>query len=407
MASARAAVLTIGTELTAGLRQDTNGREVARRLAEAGYAVGELRSLPDDELRVEAALRALCGAYALVVVTGGLGPTHDDITREAAAHALGKALVADPAIEARLLGLTLSHTLPRSREHLLRQALIVEGATVLPASKGTAPGQVVKTDSCTLVLLPGPPTEMRPLLELFLEGVPVAPATVRFRCTGLSESDAQHLVQPVLEPYRVELTLLAAPGDVEVILMPGAGDPAELRAAVRAVREALGDYVYAEDGSSLAEVVVRLSRERGERLTCAESCTGGLVAAALTGVAGASDVFPGAVVAYANEVKRDLLGVPEATLAAFGAVSEQTARAMAAGALGATGATLAVAITGIAGPGGGSPDKPVGLVWFAVAHADGRTAAFERRYGGDRAMVRQRATFMALDLLRRELLGGA
>lgn len=407
MAPVSAAILTIGTELTAGLRQDTNGRALARRLAEAGYVVRELRSVPDDERLVEGALQAFCGSYGLVVVTGGLGPTHDDITREAAAHALGRALISDPTIEARLLGLTLSHTLPASREHLLRQALVVEGARVLPAVKGTAPGQVIETDTCTLVLLPGPPKEMRPLLELFLEGLPEVPAPVRFRCTGVSESDAQHLVQPVLAPYRVELTLLAAPGDVEVILMPGEADPAEAIAATRAVREALGDYVYSEDGSSLAEVVVRLARERGVRLGCAESCTGGLVSAAITEVPGASDVFPGGVVSYANEVKTGLLGVPASTLSAFGAVSEQTACAMAVGVLGATGATLSVAVTGIAGPGGGNEEKPVGLVWFAVATADGRVFAVERRYGGDRSMVRQRSTSMALDLLRRELAGGA
>lgn len=403
MASPLAAVLTIGTELTAGLRRDTNGGEIARRLAEAGYTVGELRSLPDDERCVEAALRVLCASYSLVVVTGGLGPTHDDITREAAAGALGRTLVSDPAIEQRLLGLTLAHTLPRSREHLLRQALVIEGATVLPAAKGTAPGQVVQAGDCTLVLLPGPPAEMRPLLELFLSAASTAVAPVRFRCTGISESDAQHMVQPVLAPYRVVLTLLASPGDVEVVLFAEGDDARDLPAAAQAVREALGDAIYSEDGASLAETVVRLAREKGEQVTCAESCTGGMVAAALTDVAGASDVFPGGIVSYANEAKAELLGVPAEMLARFGAVSEEVARAMAAGALGMPGATLAVAVTGIAGPGGGSPEKPVGLVWFAVAHRDGRVKTVERRYGGDRAMIRTRSTAMALDLLRREL----
>lgn len=399
-----AAVVTVGTELTAGLRRDTNGGEIARALREAGYAVASLTSLPDNKQSVADALRALTALHALVIVTGGLGPTHDDITREAASEALGRPLVRDAAIAARLERLTLLHKEAGARAQMARQADVLEGARVLEAVKGTAPGQVVPTPAGELVLLPGPPSEMRPLLAAALEGRSPSVPPVRLRCVGVTESDAQHLVEPAIAPYRVELTLLAGPGDVEVVLFPEGGNPADLSAAVSAAKAALGDRCYSDDGSSLSEVVLAKARRSGMTLACAESCTGGLVAAALTDVPGASDVFLGGVVSYSNEMKSTLLGVPEAVLAQFGAVSEQTARAMAEGALAASGASVAVSTTGVAGPGGGTPDKPVGLVWFGLATTGGHVSAVERRFIGDRDMVRRRATSFALDLLRRRLM---
>ncbi|MDO8903201.1 nicotinamide-nucleotide amidohydrolase family protein, partial [Hydrogenophaga sp.] len=229
---------------------------------------------------------------------------------------------------------------------------------------------------------------------------------VRLRCTGITESDAQALVEPAIAPYPdVEFTILAAPGDVEVVLFADAQDTGSLDRARHAAREALGDVCYSADGSSLAETVIGLARAGGVQLACAESCTGGLVAAALTDVAGASDVFGGGVVAYADEAKLHLLHVPAELLSAHGAVSEAVARAMAEGALPVAGATLAVATTGIAGPGGATADKPVGLVWFAVARRGTETLTTERCFRGDRERVRDQATATALDLLRRELQG--
>lgn len=402
-----AAILTVGTELTTGLRQDTNSTEIARMLAEAGYGVSATLSLPDDRAVIAEAMRALTDACDLVVVTGGLGPTHDDITREAASDALGRPLLHDETISATLSAVAARHTQSRSREQMFRQAQVLEGATVLPAVAGTAPGQVVTLESGhALVLLPGPPHEMRPLLTGYLSAHPRGPAPVRLRCTGITESDAQHLVTPVIAPFPVDLTLLASPGDVEVVLFPRDAGALGLAEAAAAAQTALALACYSTDGSSLAETVVRLARERGEVIATAESCTGGMIASALTDVPGSSAVFTGGVVAYDNSVKSGLLNVPPGLLAQFGAVSEETARAMAEGALAVPGATIAVATTGIAGPDGGSEDKPVGLVWFAFARAGGEVRTAEHRLQGARAAVRGRATLIALDMLRRELLGG-
>lgn len=399
-----AAVLTVGTELTTGLRRDTNGGEIARALRDAGYSVASLTSLPDDIEAVATALRTLTALHALVVVTGGLGPTHDDITREAASHALGRALVRHPDIAKSLERLASRHKEPGARASMARQADVLEGALVLPAVAGTAPGQIVPTPGGELILLPGPPNEMRPLLASALAGHSDGVQPVRLRCVGLTESDAQHLVEPAIAPFAVELTLLASPDDVEVVLFAGDGNASELGEAAAAASDALGQRCYSEDGRSLAEVVLDLARNRGERISCAESCTGGLIAAALTSIPGSSDVFVGGVVAYANEAKSSLLGVREHSLEVHGAVSEQTAMEMAEGALAIAGASVAVSTTGIAGPGGGSPEKPVGLVWLGIASAQGQALAVERHFGGDRDMVRRRATATALDLLRMRLL---
>ncbi len=401
-----AAIVTVGTELTSGLRQDTNSTEIARALTEAGYSVREAVSLPDDAEAIETTLRTLIVACRLVVVTGGLGPTHDDITREAAARALGRALHRDDGIAAGLDEMAIRHTQAGSRVQMYRQADVIEGAVVLPAVTGSAPGQVLEAGECTLVLLPGPPDEMRPLLVRFLGDHAPAVAPVRLRCTRITESDAQHLVEPAIAPLNVDLTLLAAPGDVEVVLFPHDGDATDLADAALAAKEALGDACYSDDGSSLAEVVLRLAVEQGERIATAESCTGGMVAAALTDVPGSSDAFIGGVVAYGNDVKSGSLGVSPELLERYGAVSEETARAMAEGALALAGATIAVAITGVAGPDGGTPEKPVGLVWFAVARPGGRVTAARRHLGGNRGTVRRRAVATALDLVRLELLKG-
>lgn len=399
-----AAVVTVGTELTAGLRRDTNGSEVARALGDAGYLVVSLTSLPDDIAAVETTLSALTALHALVVVTGGLGPTHDDITREAASQALGRALLRDESIAERLAAVARRHKEPRARAQMARQANVLAGATVLPAVAGTAPGQVISTPAGVLVLLPGPPNEMRPLLTAALEGKALGIPPVRLRCIGITESDAQHRVEPAIDRFGVDLTLLATPDDVEVVLFARNGEAADLEPATGAAKQALGVSCYSDDGRSLAEVVLALARSAGATVACAESCTGGLVAAALTGVPGSSDVFAGGVVAYSNDVKAEALHVPRDLLAAHGAVSSETAIAMAEGVLGLGGATLAVSTTGIAGPGGGTADKPVGLVWFGVARSDGRTSAIERRFGGDRDMVRRRAAATALDMLRHALL---
>jgi nicotinamide-nucleotide amidase len=403
-----AAVVTVGTELTTGLRVDTNTAEVAAAITAAGMRVVETTSVPDDPDALTALLARLTAACDVVVVTGGLGPTHDDVTREAAAEALGLDMVRDPAIEARLARAITRHRDPEAVAQIVRQADVLAGAEVLSPTVGTAPGQVVATPSGgLLVLLPGPPSEMRPMLAEALASLPGKRrgATRVLASSGASESDIQVAVQRVLGSIEgIGFTVLAKPTEVHTVLTDEGVGAAGLAEVADEVRAALGDICFSDDGRTLAEVVLGLARECRVTLGTAESCTGGMVAAALTDVAGSSDVFRGSIVSYADEVKESRLGVPHAVLETDGAVSEMVARAMAEGARSALGVDMAVAVTGIAGPGGGSDAKPVGTVWFAVADDRG-TIALLRNLFGDRAGVRVRATMTALDLVRRRLAG--
>lgn len=398
-----AAVVGVGTELVTGLRVDTNTAEVASALLAAGYRVVETVRVADDIGLITETFARLTRTAALVVSTGGLGPTHDDVTREAAAAALGIGMERDGRIEARLAASAARHRDPEAQAQIARQADVLCGARVLDAVNGTAPAQAAPTPAGELLLLPGPPREMRPLLATYLAASPRVVAPRRLQCAGVPESDVQVAASRALAAASgVELTVLAKPGEVEVVLFDDGAGEARLAAAADAVREALGDACYATDGSTLAATVVRLATERGLSLACAESCTGGLVSAALTGVPGASAVFSGGVVSYSNEAKRDLLGVPSDTLSAHGAVSAETAACMAEGARRVLRADIAISVTGIAGPGGGTVDKPVGLVWFGL---DGPIRTQERfRFPGQRDAVRQRAVVQALLLLRRAIL---
>jgi len=403
-----ASILTVGSELVEGLRIDTNTREVAFALASAGYRVVEAVSVGDEVDAVAEALERLCARDSFVVATGGLGPTHDDVTREAAARALGLPLAQDPTLLESLRAAGRRHTDPRAAEQVLRQADVLEGALVIPAVTGTAPGQVVATPAGRLALLPGPPTEMRPMLERLVGDIapgPGRPVHRELGCVGISESDVQVRASEALGARTgIDLTVLARPGDVRVILFDaGAGERA-LAEAIRQVADALGEHVYATDESTLPEVILAAARERDLLLAVTESCTGGMVSAALTDVPGSSDVFLGGAVAYADSAKIALLGVSLKTLDEHGAVSAETAEEMARGVMDRLGADVAVAVTGIAGPGGGTAEKPVGLVWFGVCSSRGCHET-SRNSPGDRAIIRVRATSTALDLLRREILG--
>lgn len=397
------AIVTVGTELVTGERLDTNGAEIASALLVAGFDVVEMISVADDVTRLADHLARLSVECALVIVTGGLGPTHDDITREAASRALGKPLVRDDRIEQDLLGIVSRHREPTAVEQLLTQADVLDGATVIPVTTGTAPGQVVPTSGGSLVLLPGPPSEMRPMLSAFLGQTTRTAPPVRLRSTGIPESDAQIAAQRVIAATPgVGLTVLAAPSDVEVVLFDEGAGAVEIERLGMLVRAELGDACYSAEGSSLPATVLALARTANVHIATAESCTGGEIAAALTDIPGSSDVFLGGVVAYSNALKTTVLSVADTTLAGFGAVSEQTACEMAAGAARLTGAHYAVSTTGVAGPGGGTAEKPVGLVWFGIMTPTG-VSAVHRKFLGDRAGIRTRATMFALDLLRRAL----
>lgn len=406
-----AAIVTIGSELTEGLRLDTNSEEIASALATAGMSVAEIVSVGDDATLLAETLARLVARHALVVTTGGLGPTHDDITRDAASHALGRPLVCDERIAERLQAAVARHREPEAGAQVLTQALVLEGADVIDATTGTAPGQIAATPAGLLALLPGPPTEMRPMLARVVEcvgGHRTKPAELGI--AGMTESDVQVAVQRAAGHVEgIGFTVLARPGDVRAVFFDTGGGAHAVAEAARLSAEALGDACYTTAGETLAEVVIRVATEHGSTIAAAESCTGGMVSAALTDVAGSSAAFLGAVVSYSNEAKAELLGVTEETLVAHGAVSRETAAEMARGATQALGAEIAVAITGIAGPTGGTAEKPVGTVWFALAISEGNALVtetqFTRLIQGDRAGVRLRATAIALDVLRRALLG--
>ena len=404
--SPRAAIITIGSELTEGLRIDSNTATIARAISGLGFKVTEAVSVGDDVALLAQVIRRLTSVCELVVATGGLGPTHDDVTREASALALCIDLHQDPEIAEWLAGTALRQADAASREAVLSQAQVLAGAKVLAPCTGTAPGQIVPTPEGSLVLLPGPPREMSEMLERALAGYTRIGAGPRdLGVTGMSESDVQHAAQRALAGRDdITLTVLAKPGDVRVLLIDAGAGQLVLDEMAAAVASELGPACYTTVGETLAEATVAMLSQKSMTLSTAESCTGGLVSAALTDVPGVSEVFLGGVVSYANSVKGETLKIPAGLLAQYGAVSEQTAVAMAEGVRTLMDSDIAVSVTGVAGPGGGTPEKPVGMVWFALSHASG-TEAFEARFhGGSRDSIRARATAKALDAVRRHLL---
>jgi competence/damage-inducible protein CinA-like protein len=410
----RAEILAVGTELLTPLRRETNAVYLTGQLLQAGVDVGARVTVADDPGLLESAFRSALGRAHIVIATGGLGPTEDDLTREAAAAALGRGLRRDPGILEGLRARFARYGRPMAPVNE-KQADLIDGAVMLPNPLGSACGQKVEADGRVLFLLPGPPHEMQPMFE-----DQVLPA-IRERARGallrtrvlriatMSESDVEQVAAPIYKTFtNPRTTILGAPGQVELHLTaegPSADAVAErLEALAKQLREALPGRVYSEDGRELPEVVAALLRERGLTIAVAESCTGGLLAARLTSVPGASAFLERGYVTYSNASKVELLGVDPAVLASTGAVSAETAGAMAAGARLAARADIGVAITGIAGPDGGTPDKPVGLVFIAT---EGPAGDRVRRihFPGSRERVRYQATQAALEMLRRGLLG--
>lgn len=419
---ATAAILSIGDELARGEAVDTNSAWVAQRLVERGVRVIEHRTLPDDLSAIAAAFGELAARVELIISTGGLGPTDDDLTRPALAAALGESLAEDAGALARL-----EQRFARSNRALLPanrvQAQRPESGRCLDNDHGTAPGLAATLRSagrtCDVFCLPGPPNEMAPMFERAVAPALRPPAgrvivTRELHEFGLPESAIPALLGGLMERGRNPGVGTAARTSYVTCKIrfegPAADAAPALDEAERTVRGALGPYVFADGAGTLAGAVLATLRERGETLVTAESCTGGLIAAALTDIAGSSDVYVGGVVTYSNELKSALLGVPASVIAEHGAVSEPVARLMAEGALARAReagrpATRALAVTGVAGPGGGTADKPVGTVWIAHAHQGARTDAMLFRFPGDRAVVRDRTMHAALGMLRLGVLG--
>lgn len=407
-----AAVVTVGTELTSGRRVDTNSAWLSRRLEALGFRVLAHHSCPDDEAAIARTLARAGDDARVVVITGGLGPTSDDLTREGAARLLGVPLEHHApswaAIQERFARFGRVAT-PSNR----RQADLPQGARALENQLGTAPAFAFERGEVSYWALPGVPREMRWLWEQHL--LPVlrarAPGERRewtFRTVGIAESVLGERLGAIEQEPGVEVRYAVeeALGTIEVTLLLPAADPegpARLARLADAARAALGEHVCAEGGETLAAGLARALVERRLTVATAESCTGGRVAAFLTAIPGVSDAFLEGVVSYSNQAKTRLLGVPAALIEAHGAVSEEVARAMAAGVRERAGTDLGLGVTGIAGPGGGSAEKPVGLVHLAAARRDGRVLHLRRVFPGEREQVQVRAAAAGLDLLRRAL----
>jgi nicotinamide-nucleotide amidase len=413
--SPRALVVVTGSELVRGDRRDLNGPFLARELVSLGVDPAEIIIVGDSPQELEGALRAGLGAD-LCVVSGGLGPTHDDRTVETLARVAERELVLDGDLDheieavSRRLAERLGRPYADFAAGVRKQATLPAGALPLGLA-GTAPGFVIQITRTVFVVLPGPPSELKRLWaaavdndlvrSVLARGRPPERRTLRFY--GVSESAvARALGEGGGDGDGVEATICARDFEIHMDLVVGEAGGVRTDAISAALRERLGEFLFSEDERTIAEIVLELCRERGLTLATAESCTGGLVAARLTAVPGSSDVFRGSVVAYADDVKTRELGVSTQVLAAHGAVSAETAAAMAAGVRDRLETDLGVSDTGVAGPGGGTPEKPVGLVYLHAAGPDGELAA-DFSVPADRETVRARAAVAALHLMRRLL----
>ena len=409
----RAAIVASGSELVRGDRNDRNGPFLARSLLTLGVEPVQIRVVGDAPDELEGALRDGLG-HDLLVVSGGLGPTHDDRTVELLARAAGVELRLDDELHAEIEGISrrIAERLRRPFgdfvEGVRKQATLPVGATSV-GLVGTAPALVLPVDGCVAVALPGPPRELQALWPRVRETQPLQELLVRARAPGrrvlrffgASESAvAQALAAAGGDGNGVEATICARDFEIHVDLVVEPGAEARADELASSLVAPIERHLFASDESGVQEIVLRECRSRGLTLATAESCTGGLVAARLTSVPGSSDVFLGGVVAYADDVKMRELGVSEQLLREHGAVSAEVAGAMAQGARERLGADLAVAVTGIAGPGGGTPEKPVGLVFLHVSGPSGERSV-DFTFGHDRETVRARATATALHLVRR------
>jgi nicotinamide-nucleotide amidase len=414
LARPRAAVVVTGSELVRGDRRDLNGPFLAGSLLSLGVEPARITIVGDGPVELEGALREGL-TYDLVVVSGGLGPTHDDRTVELLARALGLELQVDPELEAEI-GRRSREVAERLRrpyadfaDGVRKQATLPVGALVAGLA-GTAPALAVGLDGgAAAVALPGPPRELQALWPRAVELEPVRavlsrarpPARRTLRFFGVSESHVARAFDDAGgDGEGVEVTICARDFEIHVDVVVEPGAEARAEAFEEAFLPAVSAYLYTRDEASVEAVVLEACRSRGLTLATAESCTGGMVAERLTSVPGSSDVFVGSVVAYADGVKERELGVPASVLREHGAVSAETAAAMAQGVRARLGADVGVSVTGVAGPGGGTAEKPVGLV-YVHASGPGRELAADFSWGADRDTVRRRATVTALHLVRR------
>jgi nicotinamide-nucleotide amidase len=413
----KAEIIAVGSELLTPDRTDTNSLWLTEKLNEIGIEVIAKSIIGDDEERLEKCFRAALEESDLVISTGGLGPTEDDVTRQVAARAVDRALILDEAVleEIKKRFLHWGREMPETNK---RQAFVIDGGEVLENPNGSAPGVYLafehKSGGKALAILPGPPREMKPMFEnqvlpRILEKAGKVKARRRvLKVSGMGESAVDELISPVYKEYaNVQTTILFNKSEIEVHLAARSESEDEceriLAELTARVKEKLGIALYSESGESLEAVVGRMLRDAGKTVALAESCTGGLIAERLTDVPGSSAYFMEGAVTYSNEAKMRTLNVPPELLDQHGAVSAETAEAMARGIRERAGTDYGISVTGVAGPGGGTEEKPVGLVYLGCADETG-VKALRLMMPGDRFLIRWRSSQAALDLLRRRML---
>ena len=404
-----AEIIAIGSELLTPQRLDTNSLYLTDQLNALGVEVVRKTVVGDERERLTDTILGALARSQIIVLTGGLGPTEDDLTRDAVASALGRSLDFHPDILEQIA--ERFHRLGRKMVDInRRQAYVIAGAEVLPNDRGTAPGQWIQHESASLMLLPGPPNELKAMFEQQCLGrlAKVLPAQVirmlQFRCVGISESELDQTISPVYTQYpNLATTILAVSGEIHIHLRARCPDERQAEAIVRdaasRIEPLLGDRIYSRNGDSLEKVIGDMLRARHATLSVAESATGGLLGGRITAVPSASDYFVGGFITYSNEMKTQLLGVPPELIAEHTAVSEPVAKAMAEGARKHAGSDYALSVTGYAGPDG----EQVGVVLLGLAtpeHSEARRV----QYPGDRERVRMFSTNTSLDLLRRHLM---
>ena len=412
-----AEIIAIGSELLTPFRQDTNSLYLTEKLNQLGVEVIFKTIVGDSRERLTGAASLAVSRAEIVIFMGGLGPTEDDLTREALADALGLELYRDPAIVTSLEQRFAARGWTMAANNL-KQADVITGATVLPNANGSAPGQWMSGKyegrERIIMMLPGPPHELKAMFEeqcvdrLRAKLPPQFIATRELKITGLGESACDARVAPIYKLFiDVQTTILAGAGEIQLHLKTRA---ASLEAAqsrvdqlVAKIEEELGDSVFSDNGDSMEQIVGYYLQMRNATLAVAESCTGGLLAERITSVSGSSRYFVGGAVVYSNQLKTAFADVPATLLEKHGAVSREVAAALAEGIGRRTGATLGLSVTGVAGPTGGTDAKPVGLVFHALA-SDAGTEVVERKFPGDRKRIRRFASQQALDMVRRKLM---
>ena len=410
----RGIIITVGDELLIGQVVNTNASFIAEKLTAAGVEVCRILTVPDNESEIVKAFEEALPNYDLSIVTGGLGPTHDDVTKKAVCRFFGVDLVPSPEVRRTIEVFLLQRRLPWSQA-AEEQTLVPSGAVIIPNRRGTAPGELLERDRRHLVVLPGVPHEMEGMMEEFVlpfvkknsSGQVILNRTLK--TTGISESALAERIGPIdqLLARGERLAFLPSASGVRMRITVTKSDRTAAEERIggieSVIRARVGKYIYGAGEEELEQVVGAILRERGVRIAVAESCTGGLIADKITNVPGSSDYFERGVVAYSNASKIDILHVPSRLINQHGAVSQEVAEAMATGIRSVSGADIGLSTTGIAGPAGGSEEKPVGLVWIGYSDVT-RSVAARFHFGRERLIIKQRAAQAALEMVRRSLL---